>query len=291
MSCYLFLRDLDRRWIFLLMALAVGIPILLNLDFPETPGPMAQAVFDEIENLEEGDKVLMAWDYDPSTEGELGPMAMSLARHCCEKKLKLYFLTLLPVGPQMIDKSIQDVIKADFPDMVYGQDYVNLGYKSGYEGVIKVIVTDLRGLYTTDAGGTNIDQIPMCRGVDNIQQMKLIVNISGAYPGSKEWVQYAVTPYQGKIRMVAGCTGVQATLLYPYVPEQLNGLLGAIKGAAEYEALVVQHYLGDDPPAKYETARKRMGPQHIAHLLMVGLIIAGNVIFFMQRRMERDRVA
>lgn len=284
---YKFLRDLDRRWIFLLMALAVGVPILLKLDFPEKPGQMAQDVFDEIDKLKEGDRVLMAWDYDPSTEGELGPMAVAFARHCCEKKVKMYFVSLLPVGPTMIDKTIEEVIKEDFPEKVYGQDYVNLGYKSGYEGVIKVIVTDLRGLYTTDAAGTNIDQIPMCRDVENIQSMKLIVNVSGAYPGSKEWVQYAVTPYQGKIRMVAGCTGVQATLLYPYVPEQLNGLLGAIKGGAEYEALVVQNYVGENPPQKYEMARRRMGPQHIAHLLMVGLILAGNGIYFMQRWVER----
>ena len=184
----------------------------------------------------------------------------------------------------MIKQTIEDVIIADFPEMVYGQDYVNLGYKSGYEGVIKVIVTDLRGLYTTDASGTNIDQIPMCRDVESVQDMKLIVNVSGSYPGSKEWVQYAVTPYQDKLRMVAGCTGVQATLLFPYVPEQLQGLLGAIKGAAEYEALVTKHYLGENPPDKYQKARHSMGPQHIAHLLMVGLIVVGNAVYFMEKR-------
>lgn len=283
---YEFLRDLDRRWVFLLMALAVGIPVLLELQFPETPGALSQAVFDEIESLQPGDKVLMAWDYDPAAIGELGPMATSFALHCCEKKAKMYFLTLLPVGPQMIEDTIQNVIRKDFPDLVYGEDYVNLGYKSGYEGVIKVIVTDLRGLYSTDARGTNIDQIPMCRDIENIQEMDLIVNVSGSYPGTKEWVLYAVTPYQGKLKLVSGNTGVQATLLYPYVPEQLVGLLGAIKGASEYEALVNTKYLGRDPPEKYEEAHRRMGPQLVAHLLMIALILLGNWVYFMQRRRE-----
>ena len=112
--------------------------------------------------------------------------------------------------------------------------------------------------------------------------MDLIVNVSGSYPGTKEWVQYASTPY--KIPTVAGCTGVQAPLLYPYIPEQLNGLLGAIKGAAEYESLVVKEYLGDNPDRKYLEGVRRMGPQLVAHLLMIGLIIAGNVIFFAQQR-------
>ncbi|TWT51618.1 hypothetical protein KOR42_35060 [Thalassoglobus neptunius] len=279
------LQNLDRRWIFLLMAIAVAVPILFGLQFPESPSQLARDVFNEIEQLEEGDNVLMAWDYDPSTEGELGPMAIAFARHCCEKKVNMFFITLLPVGPQMIEKAITEVIQADFPDLVYGQDYVNLGYKSGYEGVIKVIVTDLKGLYTTDARGTNIDQIPMCKPISSVQEMDLIVNVSGSYPGTKEWVQYAVTPHQGEIRMVAGCTGVQAPLLYPYIPGQLKGLLGAIKGAAEYEALVVSEYLGNDPDQLYLEAKRRMGPQLVAHLLMIGLIIAGNVIYFRQRRM------
>lgn len=285
------LENLDRRWIFLLMAVAVAVPILFELQFPESPSQLSQDVFDEIETLKQGDKVLMAWDYDPSTEGELGPMATAFTRHCCEKKVKMYFLTLLPVGPQMIDNSISNVIKADFPELKYGEDYVNLGYKSGYEGVIKVIVTDLRGLYTTDARGTNIDQIPMCREIENIQDMDLIINVSGAYPGSKEWVQYAATPYPGQIQMVAGCTGVQAPLLYPYIPDQLRGLLGAIKGAAEYESLVVERYLGDDPDHKYLEGKRRMGPQLVAHLLMIGLIVVGNLIFFRQRRRKRGPVA
>jgi hypothetical protein len=282
------LATLDRRWVFLAMGLAVAIPVLFQEQLadklPEFPGAQAQAVFDEIEKLQPGDKVLMAWDFDPATEGELAPMAMSFALHCCRKKAKLYFITLLPVGPQMIDRTFERVIQSDFPDMVYGEDYVNLGFKSGNEGVIKVIVTDLRGLYTTDSRGTNIDLIPMCKEIENIQQMDLIVNVSGSYPGSKEWVQYAVTPYQSQLRMVAGCTGVQSPLMYPYIPNQLQGLLGAIKGASEYEKLVNDAYLGEDPPPKYQEARRRMGPQLVAHLLMILLIVAGNMIYFGQRK-------
>lgn len=285
-----FLENLDRRWVFLLMAISVAVPILFELQFPESPSQLSQDVFDEIEKLKEGDKVLMAWDFDPSTEGELGPMATAFCLHCCKKKVKMYFLTLVPVGPQMIEDSITKVIKADFPELKYGEDFVNLGFKSGYEGVIKVIVTDLRGMYTTDARGTNIDQIPMCRGVENVQDMDLIINVSGSYPGSKEWVQYAATPYPRQIKMVAGCTGVQAPLLYPYIPDQLRGLLGAIKGAAEYESLVVTKYLSIQPERKYLEGKRRMGPQLIAHLLMIGLIVLGNVIFFLQRRAGQNSV-
>jgi hypothetical protein len=280
---YEFLTNLDRRWIFLMMGLCVALPILLQLEFPEQETGLAQNVFNEIDRLPERAPVLLAFDFDPASEGELGPMATAFVRHCCERKLRMYFLSLWPVGPQMIDDTIEKVIRADFPTLVYGEDYLNLGYKSGFEGVIKVIITDLRTLYTTDARGTNVDEIPMMRGIANVQDMDLIINVSAGYAGTKEWVQYAVTPFPDKVRIVAGCTGVQAPLLYPYIPKQLPGLLGAIKGAAEYEKLVMDKYGGPNPDPKYLEGKRRMGPQLIAHMLMILLLIAGNVVYFMAR--------
>jgi hypothetical protein len=284
------LRTLDRRWVFLMMLWAVLMPIyfigVTGRTFPEVPSALAHATFDEIDRLSPGDPILLAFDYEPSTEGELGPMATAFTKHAASKRLRMYFITLVPLGAQMIDDVVRKVITADYPHLVYGTDYVNLGFKSGNEGVIKVIVTNLRELYTTDSRGTAMQDIPMMQGITNIQQMKLIANVSGSYPGTKEWVQYAATPYPA-IRMVAGATGVQAPLLYPYVPQQLPGLLGAIKGAAEYEKLVVDAYGGPNPDPKYLEALRRMGPQLVAHLLIIMLIIAANVVFFVDRRVTR----
>jgi hypothetical protein len=114
--------------------------------------------------------------------------------------------------------------------------------------------------------------------------MRLIVNVSAGYPGAKEWVQYAATPFPDAFRLVAGVTGVSAPLLYPYVPRQLHGLLGAIKGAAEYERLVVDQYGGPEPDRKYLQALRRMGPQLVGHLLVIGLIVIANLVFVLERR-------
>lgn len=284
-----FLKSLDRRWVFLLMGLAVTVPILFQLRFPEKPTGLSQSTFDAIDSLEAGDRVLLAFDYDPASEGELAPMATAFTRHCCEKRLRMYFLALWPVGQQMIEDTIARVIRADCPHLEYGVDYLNLGYKSGNEGVIKVVVTDLRQLYTTDAAGTAIDDIPMMKRVHSVQDMELVINVSAGYPGTKEWVQYAVTPYPDDVKLVAGCTGVSAPLLYPYIPNQLPGLLAAIKGAAEYETLVLDKYGGDERDEKYLEGSRRMGPQLIAHVLMIILIIVGNIIYFMEKRREGSR--
>lgn len=281
------LVTLDRRWIFLVMMWAVLVPIyyigVTGQTFPEVPSALAHATFDEIEALDAGDRILFAFDFDPASEGELGPMATAFVKHAAEKHLRMYFMALWPVGLQMIDETIARVIDRDFPELVYGEDYVNLGFKSGGEAVIRVIVTNLRELYTTDSRGTAVADIPMMAGIENIQQMDLIVNISAGYPGTKEWVQYAVTPYPDRIRLVAGATGVQAPLLYPYIPNQLPGLLGAIKGAAEYEKLVTDAYGGPEPDPVYLEGLRRMGPQLVGHLLIITLIVIANVLFFAQR--------
>ncbi|MCH7701813.1 MAG: hypothetical protein IID37_09000 [Planctomycetes bacterium] len=282
-----FFKNLDRRWIFLAMLVSVVIPLLVQKTFPEIPAKLVQNVFDAVEELPEGSKVLLAMDYDPASEGELGPMATAFVRHLCEKKLKIYFIALWPLGVQMTEDIINDEIKARYPDMVYGEDYVNLGYKSGAEGVIKVIVTDLKKLYTTDQYGTGINDIPLTKNIKSIQDMDFILNVSAGYPGTKEWVQYAVTPYP-KLRMAGGCTGVQAPLLYPYIPNQLLGLLGAIKGAAEYEAALVLKYPKYKDP-KYNEGLRRMAPQLWAHVLILLLIILGNIIYFAEKKREARR--
>ena len=282
------LANLDKRWIFLMMFIVVSIPIFIigktGKTFPEVPSKLAEDTYNAIEQLHEGDPVLLSFDFDPASEGELGPMATAFTKHVCEKKLKIYFMALWPVGPQMIDDNISKVIKSDFPKMVYGEDYVNLGFKSGNEGVIKVIVTDIKELYTTDDKGTNINDIPMMKNIHSVQDFRLIINVSAGYAGTKEWVQYAVTPYIDKIQLVAGCTGVQAPLLYPYIPGQLRGLLGAIKGAAEYEALVVKNYGGENPDPKYLEGQRRMGPQLFAHILIIILIILANIIYAYEKK-------
>lgn len=225
------------------MALAVGIPVLLQQTFPEEPTPLAQAAFDQIDQLPAGSKVLLAFDYDPASEGELAPMATSLVHQCAEKGHKMYFMALWPVGAQMIRGTIGRVIHDHYPEAVYGTDYVDLGFKAGNEAVIKTIASDLGLYYPTDSKGTAIAEIPMMDGVVSLANFDLFVNVSAGYPGSKEWVLYAATPL--KKPFVVGCTGVQAPTIYPYVPSQVQGLLGAIKGAAEYE-FIVNHWVREN---------------------------------------------
>lgn len=284
-----FLAKLDRRVVFLLMGLAIAIPIIFPLLLDYKPGALAQATFDAIDQLPDGSKVVFSFDYDPASEGELRPMANALLYHCAKKRHKLYFMALWGPGKTLCTDAINRILLKYRPDCRYGVDYVELGYQTGNHGVIKIAATDLRQQFKADVRGTPVEQIPMMEGISNLQAMDLLVTVSSGFPGSKEWVQYFVASYP-RTRMVTGTTGVQSVSLYPYIPKQINGMLAAIKGAAEYETIVNQRYpLPDGSPVpELREGQRRMGPQLAAHLLMVALIVLGNVVFLAQRKARRN---
>lgn len=290
------LSNLDRRWVFLAMALAVALPILFQLRVPETASPMTKRTFEVLDALPAGSRVLLVLDYDPAGMSELHPMSAAFTRHAAVKRHKLYYMTLWPTGTAFID-DMERILQSEYPDLKYGRDYVDLGFRAGNEGVIKVITGDLRKSFGSDVRNVSLADIPMTRDIENIREMDLIVNISGGTPGTKEWVQYASTPFG--IKTITGVTGVQTPMFMPYIPGQLQGMLGGIKAAAEYESLLLESYPGvageeSAAPAGEPTAtvnrrtvreaQRRMGPQLVAHMLMIGLIIAGNVLYFLNRR-------
>jgi len=149
-----------------------------------------------------------------------------------------------------------------------GVDYVNLGYKVGNELVMSQMGQSIPNTFPVDNRGVSVKLIPVMKGIQNFQQIRLIVNVSAGYPGTKEWVQQVVSRYH--VPMVAGVTAVSAPEYYPYLQAgQLHGLLGGMAGAAEYEVLV-----GAPGPAT-----RGMDAQSLAHVFIAFMIVLGNLAF------------
>jgi hypothetical protein len=168
----------------------------------------------------------------------------------------------------------------------YGIDYVNLGYKIGGEAVIKNIASDILSLYPTDIKGKSIENIPMMKGVNNVEDFDFVFSLSAGYPGSKEWVQYATDP-KG-IPMSTGCTSIQVTDIVPYVENgQIRGILAGMPGAAEYEELVKTELKSRGLVIKSGEATSMMSAQSMAHVVIVLLIIFGNISYYLTRNNKR----
>ena len=57
---------LDRRWIYLMIALAVIIPLVFNVVFPVGTTPIVQNIFDKVESLPPGSRIIITSDFSPS---------------------------------------------------------------------------------------------------------------------------------------------------------------------------------------------------------------------------------
>lgn len=276
------MKAIDRRALFLLMAAGVAIPMLFEPMLAVHPSPIVAHIFEKMESLPEGSKVLLSMDYGPSTVPENQPMAEAIARHAMRRNLRLYLVSAWAEGQAQTELLIANVFRGDYVSKVYGEDWVHLGYKAGAQGMINAIFGAFRNLYTTDAAGTSVDEIPMMRNVQSLRDMDLIVDVGSGVPGVKEWIQFAGDP--GNIPIAGGVTAVEALLLYPYYPRQLVGLMGGLQGAAEYEAALVARY----PEFRDKSQALRiMGPQYVAHALIVVFIIIGNVAFIVEKRRGR----
>ena len=264
------LLSIDRRIIFLLVAAGVVLPLLHPLNLPVTVTPRVKAAFEAIDALPPGSKVLISMDYEPDIMAELMPMSIAVMRHCFRKHLQVIAMTLYPAGTGLGERAIAIAAKAE--GAVKNKDYAWLGYKSGFQVVMIGIGENLRGMYPVDFYGTPLDSIPILRGVNTYRQMAMVVNLSGS-SATDYWIQFA----QGRFHapLVVGCTAVMATDYYPYLSSrQILGLIGGMKGAAEYEALI--DIVGD--------ARRGMDAQSLVHLIVVALVIVGNGALIWSKR-------
>jgi len=267
--------QVDRRWIFLLLAIVVFIPILIPIGMPIRATVTTKVVYDAIESLPPNSKVLVSVEYSPSTKPENHPMTISVLRHLFKNDHKVFVTCLWPDGQFMAQDALKQVADEEF-GKVYGEDYVFLGFRPGNEAVVKGIVSNIRKLYTVDVYQTKIDEIPLMEGVNKFSDFAFLFSASAGYPGTIEWVQYAADPTG--IPMSSGVTSIQVNEVMPYVQSgQIIGVLAGMPGAAEYEALLGQK----------GTATSGMDAQSIAHLVIVLFIILGNAAFFIERQRSR----
>ena len=266
------LMNVDRRIIFLLIAVAIGVPLFFRVAPPMRVTPVVRSLHDSIEALPAGSKVLVSFDYDPGSMPELQPMAEAFFRHAFGRDLKLIIMGLWPQGPLQANLALEEVFKDEeiaAKNLEYGIDYVNLGFTAGNEVVIDRMGHSFEESYPQDGRGTPISEIPLMKGVRNYDNVDLIFNLSAGYPGTQEWVQYAVDVFH--VKLVAGNTAVQAPAMYPYIQTgQLSGILGGMKGGAEYETSIGSPGI----------AVRYMFSQTMAHIVICIFIIMGNLAYF-----------
>ncbi len=267
------LEYVDRRWLFVVLAFAIYLPLVYPIPLPLHVSTMVRDLYDAVEALPDESVVLVSADYDPSAKPELEPFHMALVHHLARKKIRMVIVNLWAAAPPLTES----VHEASGLESTYGYvpgiDYTHLGFKEGRQIVMKSMGNSMRATFPTDRDGTPVEEIPLMRDVDGFGDIAMLINISGGSPGIKEYVQVVQSRYG--VPFIGACTAVSGPDYVPYYKAgQLLGLAAGMKGAAEYEKLV----------GHPGSASSGMAAQSASHILIIAFILFGNVMYFLRRR-------
>jgi hypothetical protein len=272
--------DFDRRWIFLAMGLVVLGLYASGSEAELSPAETVQKYYDAIEGLPEGSIVLFAADFDPASAAELEPMYDATLHQLFRRNLRVISVATWPAAPPFSREAFGRI--APLYHKVYGKDWVELGFLAGDDVAMGLIGQSLRSAYPKDdLNKSPYDAFPILRDVgDSCRGLSMLITISAGFPGILEWIPQVCNRYG--LRVLTGTTAVQTPSLFPYYPKPLEGFLGAATGATQYLQLVARDTPALD--AMRDENQRRMLVQEGAHMLIIGLIVLGNIGYFLSRR-------
>lgn len=264
---------IDRRIIFVVIGLCTLLPLLNPVGLPIKISPEVRNVYDYIESLPERSVFLLSIDFDPASKPELHPQAIALLRHAFRKNLRVVAMTLWVSGTGMADQLLKQVSSEMGRER--GRDYVFLGWSPGGSAVIINMGQDLYTAFPSDYEGKPTRGIPVLEGVHSLKDVTYAISLGAGNPGVEAWYVYGKDKY--KFELGGGCTGVIAPGLYPLLRSgQINGLIGGLRGAAEYESLIGQK----------GRAVAGMDAQSASHLAIIVLVVMCNLFYFSLRQQK-----
>jgi hypothetical protein len=267
------MNNIDRRIIFLVLAVCVTIPLITSTGGEIKPTAPVIRAHASVEALSPGDYMMISIDFDATSAPELMPMLHAVLRQAFAKDVKVLMLGHIAIGLPLGHMALEQVA-AEY-DKEYGVDYVDLGYRPGYIAVMIAMGREIEDIFASDYQGTPLREMPITEDIHSYDDIDLLFGFEhGAV--IDYWVRYTQARFDQK--MTFGTTAVMAPDAYPYLQSgQIEGLVGGLKGAAEYETLIGQPGLGT----------RGMPAQQWAHLLVIGFIVLGNLGHYFTRKHGR----
>lgn len=277
MKWYDKLQNIDRRIIYLLLVVVTLVPLLRPLNIPLQVSESTRAVYNIIEALDPvNDVVLLSFDYGPGSGIDIHSIPSAVVEHLVQRGIRWVAVSFYPDGTLMADRIITGLEERGI-ELEYGVDYANLGFMAGDEAAIRTFALDALS-FPVDTRGNRTADLPIMQGISDVRDFAFVHGFTQQDLGIVGWLRQAVDPMG--IKYALGIVTVMVPGATPfYNSGQLSGLLGGLRGAAEYETLIEQPGL----------AVSMMDAQSMGHLLIISFILIGNFAYFMGKRDEKNK--
>jgi hypothetical protein len=246
----------------------VMAPFLVPGDWSGSTIPLTPATasfFQAVAALRPGAPVLVAFDYDPSTQGEMEPQARAVLAHLMQRGARIAAVSLLPAGAAQAQLAFAATATAQ--GYRYGNDFINLGYLAGDEAALATLGQDITAAFPRDFG----ERLPtsgrtVLQGIRGVRDFALVVVLASDERTALAWLTQVQARFG--VPMTAGVSAASAAQMAPYLQSgQLAGLLTGVPGAAEYELLM----------NKPGPAVRMLDAQSLAHAVVVVFVLLANV--------------
>jgi hypothetical protein len=259
-----------RRIIYIVFAVALSIPLVINWQVPPDVGPEARQLYDAIERIPPDKIVMICLNFEAGTMAENGPQTSAIVAHLMKRGTRFALIGMDPVGPGLGQELAEPLAKQYHRP--YGETWVNFGYNLGTAPILKGLARDIPGTIKKDIKGAPLQNLPVMKGVKNAKDIGLLIDVDPtAY--YLNWISYFSGPQ--RVPFAVAPTSVMISDIYPFMNSgQVVGMLKGIAGAAQYEKLVgIQ---GD--------GYKQRMPVFMAHVTIILLILVGNFMEIRRRK-------
>lgn len=289
------MRNVETRIVYLIMFLAVLVPLLAGT--PLTPSKLISSdrTFDVLESLnpEPGKIALFYFDFGPNTKAENEPQTEVLIEHLFRKRIPVVLIS---------QYQLSDAFLSGLPEKIaarlrkesagekweYGADWINVGFKPGGALYMQTLAKsqNIPELFAKDVKGTPISSFPRFAATKGLEDVSLVLQTTGLVGVLDNLIQF-LQKDNVRPKLVHACTSITIPEAYIFLDSgQIAGLLEGVAGAARYGAKLQEKY----PESKNEALFKRNTALGVTHLVLLGLIVAGNIVgFFASSRKKGER--
>ncbi len=228
-------RALERFFIMLILALAVILPFVQDLDFlhiGELPPPTfdagseQQAFFNQIEALNPGDLVLVAAEYGPTGAAEMDPGTQAMFVHILSQGARPFIVSGNPVGLLHAHNLMTEI--GDGFGFAENQEYFLGRYLVGDAIGLRAFEVNLQTITGTDSQGrpTNLD-------IESLDEFALLVVVTDRSDRLRQWAEQVAS--ETTTPMIGITSNAASPLAQPYLQAENNtgtatGISGLLVG-------------------------------------------------------------
>lgn len=274
------LQNIDRRILYLLLAIVVSTPLIVPVPVPPAVVlPQTQSFYDTVEKLAEDparkDKlIIFCTNFSAGTAPENRTQTETVMRHLMKRNLKFAIFCFNDPQGRELGQQVANGLEKQY-GYVYGENYVNWGFRppGAIVNIVKAAVRDIPTAIGNDFKGVKLPQIPVMQGVKGVNDIGAIIEVSGSN-SLPVWLQYFQRTGREPVPTLFCPTAVMAPEAFPFLKSgQLQGMVVGLKGAIEYEGLLKEPGF----------ATRASASLSYAHFLIVFLIVLGNVAMLVTR--------